>query len=82
MERHGREIWADWPEDYTLEDASTYLIGSVIAFALRLRGIVCLHASAIAVGGQAIALMGAPGAVKQPPLRHSRDLATPSCPTM
>jgi len=62
--RQGREIWADWPENYTLEDACTYLIGPVIAFVLRLRGVVCLHASAIAAGGRAIALMGAPGAGK------------------
>lgn len=64
VERLGREIWADWPENYTLEDACTYLIGPVIAFILRLRGVICLHASAIAAGGQAIALMGAPGAGK------------------
>src|SRR5271165_2476436 len=43
--REGNEIWADWPENRTLEDACTYLIGPVIAFVLRLRGITCLHAS-------------------------------------
>lgn len=64
VERQGREIWADWPENYTLEDACTYLIGPVIAFVLRLQGVICLHASAIAAGGQAIALVGAPGAGK------------------
>jgi hypothetical protein len=64
VEPQGREIWADWPDDYTLEDACTYLIGPVIAFVLRLRGITCLHASSVAVDGQAIVLMGAPGAGK------------------
>jgi hypothetical protein len=64
IERGGQEIWADWPENYSLEDASTYLIGPVIAFALRLRGITSLHASSVAIGGRAIALMGAPGAGK------------------
>jgi hypothetical protein len=64
IEQQGREIWADWPEDYTLEDACTYLIGPVIAFALRLRGAICLHASSIAVGDRAIALLGMPGAGK------------------
>ena len=49
VDRGGREIWADWPDNYTLEDACTYLIGPVIAFALRLRGVISLHASAIAV---------------------------------
>jgi hypothetical protein len=64
VEREGREILAHWPEGYTLEDACTYLVGPVIAFVLRLRGVTCLHASAIAVGDRAIALMGAPGAGK------------------
>ena len=64
IERQGREIWGDWPANYTLEDACTYLVGPVIAFALRLRGTTCLHASSIAVGGRAIALLGQPGAGK------------------
>jgi hypothetical protein len=64
IDRGGREIWADWPDGYTLEDACTYLVGPVLAFALRLRGATCLHASAIEVDGQAIALVGAPGAGK------------------
>jgi hypothetical protein len=64
VDREGREIWGDWPENYTLEDACTYLIGPVIAFALRLRGAICLHASSVAVGDRAIALLGAPGAGK------------------
>jgi len=64
VDREGREIWADWLEDYTLEDAVTYLLGPVIGFVLRLRGIVPLHASAVSIGEQAVALMGAPGAGK------------------
>jgi hypothetical protein len=64
VERRGREVWADWPENYTLEDACTYLIGPVIGFVLRLRGVTSLHASAVAVDEQAIALVGFPGAGK------------------
>jgi hypothetical protein len=64
IERQGREIWGDWPDGYSLEDASTYLIGQVINFALRLRGFTSLHASAIAIGDRAIAIIGAPGAGK------------------
>ena len=64
VERQGREIWGDWPENYTLEDACTYLFGPVLGFVLRLRGVICLHASAVAVDGQAIALVGSPGAGK------------------
>jgi len=64
VERQGREIWGDWPDNYTLEDACTYLLGPVLGFVLRLRGVTCLHASAVAVDGQAIALVGSPGAGK------------------
>ena len=63
ISREGNEIRADWPDGYILEDACTYLIGPVLAFALRLRGGTCLHASAIA-GDRAIALLGVPGAGK------------------
>ena len=64
VDRHGRDVRADWPEDYTLEDACTYLLGPVMGFVLRLRGTVCLHASAVAIGDRAIALVGSPGAGK------------------
>lgn len=64
VERRGREVWADWPENYTLEDACTYLLGPVMGFVLRLRGTVCLHASAVAIGDRAIAIVGLPGAGK------------------
>lgn len=64
VERSGREVWADWPENYTLEDACTYLLGPVMGFVLRLRGTVCLHASAVAVDHRAVALVGLPGAGK------------------
>jgi hypothetical protein len=62
--RRGHEVCADWPEDYSLEDACTYLLGPVMGFVLRLRGTVCLHASAVDVDGRAIALVGLPGAGK------------------
>lgn len=64
VHRDGKEIWADWPTGYAIEDACTYLIGPVLGFVLRLRGITCLHASSVAIGGEAIALVGAPGAGK------------------
>ncbi len=64
VERRGHEVWGDWPQNYTLEDACTYLLGPVIGFVLRLRGMTCLHASAVAVDKHAIALVGFPGAGK------------------
>ena len=64
VDHAGREIWSDWPEPLTLEDASTYLLGPVMGFVLLLRGLVCLHASAIVVDGKAIELVGPAGAGK------------------
>jgi len=64
VERKGREVWADWPENYALEDACTYLLGPVMGYVLRLRGITSLHASAVVVGDFAVAFVGGPGAGK------------------
>lgn len=58
------EIWACWPEPLTLEDATTYLLGPIMGFVMLLRGVVCLHASAIAIGSDAIAILGPAGSGK------------------
>ena len=64
VDRDGTEIWAEWVEPLTLEDTTTYLLGPIMGFVLLLRGQVCLHASAIAIGDEAIALVGPAGAGK------------------
>jgi hypothetical protein len=64
IDKSGREIWTTWQEPLTLEDTTTYLLGPVMGFVLLLRGLVCLHASAIVVDGAAIALVGPAGAGK------------------
>ncbi|HEX6648255.1 MAG TPA: hypothetical protein VF075_01905 [Pyrinomonadaceae bacterium] len=60
----GTEIWADWREPLTIEDATTYLLGPIMGFVMLLRGVVCLHASAIAIDEYAIALVGPAGSGK------------------
>jgi hypothetical protein len=60
----GTEIWADWTEPLTIEDATTYLLGPIMGFVMLLRGVVCLHASAIAIDDYAIALVGPAGSGK------------------
>ena len=60
----GRHIWSVWPDALSLEYAAGYLLGPALGFALRLRGEVCLHASAVAVGEQALLLVGPSGAGK------------------
>jgi hypothetical protein len=64
IDNRGREIWTTWQEPLTLEDTATYLLGPVMGFVLLLRGLVCLHASAIVVDDAAIALVGPAGAGK------------------
>jgi hypothetical protein len=64
VDRGGTNVWASWPRTLTLEDTATYLVGPVLGFLLRLRGITCLHASAVALGGRAFALVGPPRAGK------------------
>src|SRR6185295_19915932 len=64
VDRAGTEVWAEWSVPLTLEDTATYLLGPVMGFVMLLRGIVCLHASAIAVGDKAIALLGPAGSGK------------------
>ncbi|HEX2123768.1 MAG TPA: hypothetical protein VHL59_19235 [Thermoanaerobaculia bacterium] len=58
------EIRCYSPSDSTLEDAATYLLGPVLAFVLRARGTLALHASAIVTRGGAVLIAGAPGAGK------------------
>jgi hypothetical protein len=64
LDQNGTRIWAAWAEPLTLEDTTTYLLGPIMGFVLLLRGLVCLHASAIAIGDEAIALVGPAGAGK------------------
>lgn len=64
IDHAGREIWTTWQEPLTLEDTTTYLLGPVMGFVLLLRGLVCLHASAIVIDGAALALVGPAGAGK------------------
>ncbi len=62
--RDGGEVVADWPDRLTLEDIAPYVVGPILGFILRLRGIIPLHASAVTIGDHAIALMGPAGAGK------------------
>jgi hypothetical protein len=64
LARNGKSLWAVWPAVSTLEDAASYLLGPVLGLLLRLRGVTCLHASAVSIGNRCIAFVGEEGAGK------------------
>ncbi len=74
-----RVIWATWASSSTLEDTVMYLLGPVLGFVLRLRGLVCLHGSAVVVDDRAIILAGKPGAGKS---TTAAALAARGCPVL
>jgi hypothetical protein len=53
-----------WATDSTLADTATYLLGPVLGFVLRRRGVLALHASAVMRDGRAVLLVGPAGAGK------------------
>jgi hypothetical protein len=53
-----KRVWGTCSPPFTNEDVVTYLLGPVMGFVLRRRSILALHASAVCIGGQAVALCG------------------------
>jgi hypothetical protein len=55
------EIFGVASGELTDDDLLVYLQGPILGFALRLRGVTCLHASAAIVDGRCFAIVGAAG---------------------
>lgn len=51
-------VAVDWARPLTEADAAVYLLGPVLGFVMRLRGMVPLHASAVMIGSHATAFVG------------------------
>jgi hypothetical protein len=64
VDRKRENIWATWPPTSSIEHAASYLLGPVLGLLLRLRGVTCLHASAVAFGDRSVAFVGSTGAGK------------------
>jgi hypothetical protein len=64
LDRKRENIWATWPPASSIENAASYLLGPVLGLVLRLRGVTCLHASAVAFKGRSVAFVGQMGAGK------------------
>jgi hypothetical protein len=79
LNSNGTHLWSVWPQTVSLENALGYLLGPVLGFLLRLRGVVCLHASAVAVGNRCAVFVGAQGAGKS---TTAAALAREGCPVL
>lgn len=71
VSRDGGRVTVYRAADATLEDATEYLLGPVIALVLRMRGIVCLHASAVAAGDGCFAVLA--------PAGHGKSTTAAAC---
>ena len=61
IDARGTQVWAQGADGACVEDTATYLLGPALGFLLRLRGVTCLHASAVAIDGKAVAIVGDAG---------------------
>lgn len=61
LDSAGTNVWAIWPNTLSVEDTATYLLGPIFGFLLRLRGYVCLHASAVSFQDGVAAFLGPAG---------------------
>jgi hypothetical protein len=64
VDRNREKVWATWTERSSFENTISYLSGPILGLVLRLRGVTCLHASAVAIGDRSIAFVGTTGAGK------------------
>ncbi len=64
MDQKCLNIWSTWPAGLSIENTFSYLLGPVLGLLLRLRGITCLHASAVAFDDWCAVFVGAEGAGK------------------
>jgi hypothetical protein len=64
LDRAREHIWATWPDHLSIESVTSYLLGPVLGLLLRLRGVICLHASAVAIEDRGVVFVGSAGAGK------------------
>jgi hypothetical protein len=64
LDGNATRLWGESGPGLSHDDLCVYLVGPVMGFVLRHRGLTCLHASALTFNGRAIALVGEAGAGK------------------
>ncbi len=60
----GSKIWGRWNNIFTTCDLPLYIQGPILAYTLRLKNHVCIHASAIVINGSAYGFAGFSGSGK------------------
>jgi hypothetical protein len=71
--RRGKEVLVDAPPSTDGSLMRLYLLGLVIGLVFHQRGLLALHASAVAAGGQAVAFTGVQGAGKSTVAAHCAE---------
>ena len=64
FDRERANVWATWPDEIPLENTIAYVLGPVLGVLLRLRGVTCLHASAVSIESRAVVFAGQTGTGK------------------
>jgi len=64
VDEGAERLWGNCPLPLTIEDLSTYLLGPVLGFVLRRRGLTPLHGSAVCIDDAAVIIAGPAGAGK------------------
>lgn len=64
LDRKRAHVWATWPSELSLENTVSYVLGPVLGVLLRLRGVTCLHASAVTIGDRGVVFVGQTGTGK------------------
>jgi hypothetical protein len=72
-----KTVWAIWSDSSSLEDTLCYFLGPISGLLLRLRGRVCLHASAVELHGACIVFAGCEGAGKSTTAAAFAQLGSP-----
>lgn len=58
VDRAATRLWGTWGPPLTFEDLVSYVLGPILGFVLRRRGVLALHASSVVVGEHAVVLAG------------------------
>ncbi len=58
VDANKENLWIYHHREESLSDLESYLVGPALGFIMRMRGIICLHSSAVEIDGKAIALVG------------------------